>query len=58
MVPAAAEVTGGGHGDRETCLAIPTFPVALGIDLPAIAAETTLTPEQRRALDADLAPDR
>jgi hypothetical protein len=35
-----------------------TFPVALGIDPPAIAAETTLTPEQRRALDADLAPDR
>ena len=33
-------------------------PVALGIDLPAIAAQTVLTPEQRRALDADLAPDR
>ena len=33
-------------------------PVALGIDLPAIAAETALTPEQRRALEADLAPDR
>ena len=33
-------------------------PVALGIDLPAIAAETVLTPEQRRALEADLAPDR
>ena len=33
-------------------------PVALGIDLPAIAAETALTPEQRRVLEADLAPDR
>jgi hypothetical protein len=33
-------------------------PVAVGIDLPAIAAETALTAEQRRALDADLASDR
>ena len=33
-------------------------PVALGIDLPAIAAETALTPGQRRTLQADLAPDR
>jgi hypothetical protein len=33
-------------------------PVALGIDLPVSAAETALTPEQRRALQADLAPDR
>ena len=33
-------------------------PVALGIDLPAIAAETVLTPAERRALEADLAPDR
>jgi hypothetical protein len=33
-------------------------PVALGIDLPAFAAETVLTPAQRRALEADLAPDR
>jgi hypothetical protein len=33
-------------------------PVALGIDLPAAAAETALTPEQRRALGADLAADR
>ena len=33
-------------------------PVAIGIDLPAIAAETALTPEQHRALDADLASDR
>jgi len=33
-------------------------PVALGIDLPAIAAEVELTPEQRRALEADLASDR
>ena len=33
-------------------------PVAIGIDLPAIAADATLTAEQRRALDADLAGDR
>ncbi len=33
-------------------------PVALGSDLPAIAAETGLTPAQRRAREADLAPDR
>lgn len=33
-------------------------PVAVGIDLPAIAAETALTSEQRRALEADLAADR
>ena len=33
-------------------------PVALGIDLPAIATETELTPEQHRALEADLASDR
>jgi hypothetical protein len=33
-------------------------PVAFGIDLPVSAAETALTPEQRRALQADLAPDR
>ena len=29
-------------------------PVAVGCDLPAIAAEVALTPEQRRALEADL----
>ena len=33
-------------------------PVAIGVDLPAIAAETVLTADQRRALDADLAADR
>ena len=33
-------------------------PVAIGVDLPALAADTTLTAEQRRALDADLAADR
>jgi hypothetical protein len=33
-------------------------PGALGIDLPAIAAETVLTPAERRALEAALAPDR
>jgi hypothetical protein len=33
-------------------------PAAFGIDLPAAAEETTLSPEPRRALDADLAPDR
>jgi hypothetical protein len=33
-------------------------PVAIGIDLPAIAAETALTPEQRGALEADLASGR
>jgi hypothetical protein len=32
--------------------------VALGIDLPALTAETALTPEPRRALETDLAPDR
>ena len=32
-------------------------PVALGIDLPHLAEETALTPEQRRALEADLAAD-
>ncbi len=29
-------------------------PVAVGCDLPAVAAEAALTPEQRRALEADL----
>lgn len=33
-------------------------PVAIGVDLPALAAETVLTTEQRRALEADLAADR
>jgi hypothetical protein len=33
-------------------------PVAVGIDLPALAAETLLTPEQRRVLEANLAADR
>jgi hypothetical protein len=33
-------------------------PVAVGVDLPDLAGETTLTPEQRRALDGDLSPDR
>ena len=32
-------------------------PVAFGTDLPALGAETALTAEQRRALDADLASD-
>lgn len=32
-------------------------PVAVGVDLPAIAAETVLTTAQRRALEADLAAD-
>jgi hypothetical protein len=31
-----------------------TVPVALGIDLPGVEAETTLTPEQRAALADDL----
>jgi hypothetical protein len=32
-------------------------PVAVGSDLPALAAETPLDPEQRAALAADLASD-
>ncbi len=30
-------------------------PVAFGLDLPGLAAETALTPEQVRALETDLA---
>jgi hypothetical protein len=33
-------------------------PVAIGIDHPALVAETELTAEQRRAFEADLAGDR
>jgi len=33
-------------------------PVAVGVDLPDLTGETTLTAEQRRALEADLAGDR
>jgi hypothetical protein len=33
-------------------------PVAVGVDLPALAAETVLTTEQRQALEADLAAER
>jgi hypothetical protein len=32
----------------------PGAPVAVGTDLPGLTAETTLTPEQRTALEADL----
>ena len=31
------------------------LPVAVGVDLPGLEAETTLTPEQRAALASDLA---
>jgi Protein of unknown function (DUF3501) len=33
-------------------------PVGFGIDLPQLTEETTLTSEQRRALEADVVPDR
>lgn len=33
-------------------------PLAFGLDLPGLAAETTLSPEQRQALATDLAADR
>jgi hypothetical protein len=33
-------------------------PMAVGVDLPALAGETTLRAEERRALEADLASDR
>jgi hypothetical protein len=33
-------------------------PVGFGIDLPQLTEETTLTSEQRCALEADLVPDR
>jgi hypothetical protein len=33
-------------------------PVAVGVDLSGLTAETVLTSEQRRALEADLAADR
>jgi hypothetical protein len=33
------------------------LPVAVGVDLPALTAETPLAPEQREALAADLASD-
>ena len=64
--PRAAEpgVGGGGRqrgGDRVSSVQFLKFntggqvPIAVGVDLPALRAETKLTGEQRAALKADLA---